>query len=76
MLRSSQTYHGSMRVLLEGISGVNYLQVAQGTGISRQCIARFVRGERDTPAPIVERIAMHIWRGMNRNVLISPEDLQ
>jgi len=65
-----------MRVLLEGTTGVNLREIQRATKLAPRTIRSFVSGSGDCLDYTVDEIARFIWRRMNRNVLISPEDLQ
>lgn len=71
--RRQRLYLESMRVLLEGTSGVNCSEVGRLTGLAHRTIRVFIQGVESHPLT-VEQIGWFIWRRMNRHVLLSVED--
>jgi hypothetical protein len=68
------TYEESLRVLLQGVSGVNLSIVSRGSGVDRFQIAKFVAGKKVRPDTLAN-LGLFVFRQMNSHVLLSKEDL-
>ena len=66
-------WHQSMRVLLEGVCGINQNLIERETGVARPSVKRFMSG-LDVEPETVMKLAMFIWRRLNVAVLLSDED--
>lgn len=71
---SDQAYHQAIRVLLEGVCGVNIERVAKQAGVARPTLQRFLSASHGTHPDNVERLALVVWRKLNAHVLLSEED--
>jgi hypothetical protein len=69
------SYEESMRILLTGICGINAQQISKGTGVSHVCILQFYRNQTKAHYKTIDKLAWFIWKKMNENVLLSPEEL-
>jgi hypothetical protein len=67
------TYEDSIRVLLRGMTGVNASVVNRATRVRHDSTLRFCCGET-IPEPVMDRLALFVWRQMNAKVLICEED--
>lgn len=64
----------AMRVLLEGISGLNASAVARETGLTHLTVLKFQRRHGSMLAASVEALEWFIWRRLNRVVLLTDEE--
>ncbi len=76
MIHRRLTYHESMRVLLEGISGPKLNAISVETGVTRTTVRNFLTNKRTCHDDTIETIAWYIWKKMNSTVLLSDSDRQ
>jgi len=77
MFRRPMSYHDSMRILLEGVCGVNAADIHRTVGLHRRAIANFMDGHKpkdNSEIKTEERLARFIWDRMNAAVLLSDAD--
>ena len=74
MIHRRLTYHESIRILLEGISGPRLNTIAIAAGLSRRSVATFLQNKRVSQDETIEALAWYIWKKMNSTVLLSDSD--
>jgi hypothetical protein len=67
------TYKESVRILLEGVCGVNINLIGRETNLSKRAVIGFINGIESTPRT-TEVIGMFIWRKMNSSILLCDSD--
>ena len=74
MIHRPLTYHESMRILIEGVSGSMTTRISTQTGLSRGAILNFLHNKKVVQNDTVETLAWFIWKKMNATVLLSDSD--
>lgn len=64
MYYNREKHINSIKVLLNGITGVNCTEVARQTGLAEATIRRFMSG-KDVDDTTLDKISDYIWRSMN-----------
>jgi hypothetical protein len=67
-------HNEAMRVLLDGVSGVNTLRVGREAGLSHNAVREFMRGAQEPREKTVESLGWFIWRRLNVHVLLAPAE--
>jgi hypothetical protein len=71
----TRRYHQAIRVLLEGVCGLNTQAIHRQTTLGRPWIQRFMAGDGNFDPATVDILAAFVWRRMNANVLLTPHEL-
>jgi len=77
MFRRPMSYHESMRILLEGVCGINAAEINRAVGLHRRSITNFMDGNKpkdNSEIRTEERLARFIWDRLNASVLLCDED--
>lgn len=72
-LGPSLSYEQSIRVLLEGVCGVNLNMIARQMDLSNGAIRNFINGD-SCSSITVDLIAEFVWKRLNAHLLICDED--
>lgn len=62
-----------MRILLNGITGVNCREIERGTGLASLTVRKFMCG-KDTGEEVRDKVAEFVWKKLNSHLLICEED--
>lgn len=73
-LGPSLSYEQSIRVLLDGVCGVNLNMIAKETELSNGAIRTFMTGNSGCHPNTLELIAEFVWKRLNAHLLICDED--
>lgn len=68
------SYEESIRILLNGVTGVNSQAVSDEIGIARLSVSQFAGGSVKSTEKTRDLIAAFVWRRMNAHVLLSDSD--
>jgi hypothetical protein len=68
------TYEESIRVLLNGTTGMNVRVVTENTKISTRILLRFFHREEGIPQATIDKLAWFVWERLNVHVLLSVEE--
>lgn len=70
------TLQEAARLLILGLDRdvLNIEMLARRTGVSRNRLLPFLRGEELRDPGAIDRLTRYVWQRLNAHVLLSPED--
>lgn len=64
----------AMKVLLDGVCGINVHQVVREAKVDRRAIYKFLNGEKISTENL-DKLSLFIWKKINSHLLITESDL-